>query len=247
MPLARRKAKRKKLVTYETEADLCDHLIRAARARGFLVFPELAGFDLLLIATAETRGFAPGTQIGVEAKLGATMRVLYQALPRESGVGPHCYAVLVPVAGDEFLALARRLRISVIEAINLDCKYQGDFSFWPWYQHEPAELCYAPGAEVLGTRGGCPNPSRLSHWRLSAVGLCLLHEERGYLTSKDFEEAGIGKGWFIHEKWFLEEQPRERMVVDGHSVVRYRLDATKKLPHLAYPEIAEALRKSRSA
>jgi hypothetical protein len=230
---------------YRTEADLCDHLIRVARARGFLVFPETGGFDLLLIATSEANGFEAGTQIGVEAKLRATMQVLHQGMPHDWGATPHCFAVLVPEAGDIFLELARRLKTTVFEAINFDDAYYGDFSFLPWYRQEPKTLCFVPGVEILGTRGGCPSPVRLSPWKLGAVGLCLLHDERGYLTSKDFAEAKVSMSYFYKEKFFLEK--RERRVIEGRSVALYRLDPSKKLPHLIYPEIAEALRKSRSA
>jgi hypothetical protein len=229
---------------FKTEADMCDRLIQVARAHGFLVFPEAGGFDLLLVATADANGFEPGTQVGVEAKLRANMHVLHQALPRDWGQTPHCFAVLVPEGDDFFIEIARRLKITVIEAINLgDAHY--DLSFLRWYKHEPKQVCFVPGVEIFGTRGGCPSPKRLSKWKLNAVRLCLLHDEKGYLTSKDFEEAEINKGLFYKEGWFLEE--RERVVVDGRSLARYRLDATKKLPHLVYPEIAEAIRKSMSA
>lgn len=88
-------------MTFDSETDLCAAFAAAARSDGWTVYPEPAGWDLLLCRR--------GVQVGVEAKLVGGVEVLLQALPaltsmpmrrrgrlaRTGFPGPHYRAVLV--------------------------------------------------------------------------------------------------------------------------------------------------------
>jgi hypothetical protein len=100
-----------------------------ARSKGFKVYAETADFDLLLVATEQSRehypGLGVGEQIGIQAKLQPNLEVLYQSLPRAHGhrlgsplaeEGPNYYAILVPFASPEFVTVANRLGIYVYTA-----------------------------------------------------------------------------------------------------------------------------------
>ncbi len=224
---------------FQTEAELCDLLTRIARAMHFRVFPETAGFDLLLVSTEETRGFEDGITIGVEAKLHANCVVLSQAMPRVRGDKVHYYAVLVPKIVAGFTEVAAGLKITVIDAERLENPYYRDFSFMRWYRHEPDKPCWVPELEVPGMSGGKSAPQKLTKWKLGAVGLCLLAEQRGYLTKADFEQAGVSMGRFVVEKWILR---KEVVKVGTKREFRYILNLTTNPPHLQYPEVYIALR-----
>lgn len=63
---------------WRTEAELCEDFTAGARALGWTVYPETAGFDLLLAGP-------DGVQIGVEAKLRPNLAVVAQ-LCRHAGL-----------------------------------------------------------------------------------------------------------------------------------------------------------------
>jgi hypothetical protein len=227
---------------------LCEHLSIVARDQGFRVYPETGDFDLLLVAGEETNGFESGTQIGVQAKLRDNVEVLAQALPRmdrhPSQPMPHRYAVLVPRARREFRWLAARLSISVIEGRLLDNRYHSDLSFMTYHRYQVQKPCWEPTVEIPALQGGLPSVKPMTPWKLGAVGLCLLAEERGYITPEDFRSAAVSRSTFLQREWITRGQA---VTVDGKKEYRYCLNADSRPPHLLFPEVAAALRLRRSA
>lgn len=231
---------------YPTEATLCERLATVARAQGFKVYSETCGFDMLLVATEQASGFQPGDRIGVEAKLAANVTLLAQALPREVNKegAAHYYVALVYSASDEFKDVARRLRISTVEIDRID--YAGklfSFASCRWYRHEVTKLSWLPDCEVPKLAAGVPAPVRLTKWKMDAIKLCLLCEERGFLLRKDFADAGISMTRWYKLKWIRREDVESPLRLQGSRKLQsYVLVPESKPPHLRYPDVAEALR-----
>lgn len=252
---------------FESEAHLCDQFMDFARAAGFKVYPETSEFDILLVATEQSadkyKTFAPGDQIGIQAKLKGNVEVLCQALPRMFGcflpgepdklgkVGPHYYAVLVPAAIPEFYALAHRSAILVFAAFERDrhgaIRLQ-EYGLSSWegrrrsrirgahrFVHE--EPCWVPAVEVQ-IKAGCKGPQQLTPWKMGAVKLCLRAELNGFLTTKDFAAEKISMSRWLQSGWI---RPGGFVVVDGKRLKQYLLSDSPNVPHRKNPEVVEAL------
>lgn len=228
---------------YKTETELCAAFIEAARCYGFKIYPETAGFDLLLIAGEETdrHGIAPGTQIGVEAKLKPNLAVIYQALPRSPMAdGPDHYAVLVPYAPREYLELLSRLKIGLIHPALFEMKrFFKAFRF----RHEHAKRCWVPDCEVPEMAAGIRAPVQLTPWKFASIKLGLLGMERGYLTSHDFKEAGVSIQRWRACGWI---EPDGKIVSNGRKVTRFLVMEDKNPPHMRYHAVTEALQKEKA-
>lgn len=215
---------------WKTEAEMCDAFMDAARAAGWTVYPETAGFDILLVSG--------GLQVGVEAKLHPNVKVLSQALgwtrtiyrPVEEHrahrgyhrgellvpgkVGPTYHAVVVPNSTDGFVELARFCRILVFvprehEYDPKDPHHGWRFSidtpadavlWWPPWEHETP--CTLPSVVPSGP-AGTPCPMVLTPWKEKAIRVCLRLRARGYVTSKDFKELGIDMTRWVQSHWLL--------------------------------------------
>lgn len=239
-----------------------------ARAQGFRVYPETAEFDILLVATERSaekyRVFAPGSQIGIQAKMHGNVEVLCQALPRVYGVllpgeterlhktGPHYYAVLVPAAIPEFYSVAHRNGIIVFAAyerdrhgaIRLDeygmSSWQGRRNRWAQslrrFDHK--EPCWVPEVEVA-IPAGKKGPLQLTPWKMSAVKLCLRAELNGYLTTKDFAAENVSMSRWLQQGWI---RPGAHVVVDGKRLKQYLLNPeATDVPHKKHSEVVVAL------
>jgi len=133
---------------YKSEGELCSAFIEAARAMGWLAYPETSGVDILLVATADTRfetearrayrelydrrrgrdrseacRLDPGTQVAIEAKLRPNIDVLGQAMPHDlsghrSAAVPDYHAVLVPYALPIYGQVAKRCGVLVFQTMH---------------------------------------------------------------------------------------------------------------------------------
>lgn len=227
---------------YTCEEELCEHLCMVARRHGYVAYVETAGFDVLLVAGDNANGFRPGDQIGVQAKLRDSVEVLAQALPHSGKIGPHYYAVLVPSCTYEFEKVASRLEIGVIRGLDLDGARGARFfgrSRWKFQDH--GQRCWVPEVEVEGMRGGRKGPEQLTPWKMKAVKLCMLAEERGYLTSRDFREVEVSLERWIQKRWLV---PYDKMTINGRAVKRYVLNNAANPPHLRYGAVTDALGKA---
>lgn len=111
--------------TFETEAALCQ-AFRLRVPPEWIVYPETAGWDLLLV---HREG---GWQIGIEAKLTLNAKVLMQAIEGRSHwheSGPDFRAVLIGKVVAENATLARALGLTVITPKPLSHYDRNDFSY----------------------------------------------------------------------------------------------------------------------
>lgn len=209
----------------ENEVRLCELFIDRARAEGFAVYPEVSGWDLVLVDTE-------GVQLGIQAKMRPNVDVLSQAIKR-ARAGPRYRGVLVPKSTRAFRHVAISLGLTVFSMksirpfrhhrmIHLEHMIE--------WKGEPLWLPPVPSQEKAGT----PAPRPLTQWRVKAIRLCLLLEERGYLTGEDFKRFGVNQsGWLT----------RGELKRDGTigRFARY-VKGWAKLPIVGFEREAEQLR-----
>lgn len=234
---------------FESEANLCEHFVDHAKSEGWIVYPETAGFDMLLVATEETInarryshvGLQVGDQLGVEAKMSANVTVLAQSLPYRNGPGngPDFHVVLIPSCNHDFVKVAARLGILVAMAY-----YRGTYSDrvtieWPTFGLFARTLyenqCWTPDVPVE-TAAGVPSPRSISKWKIDAVRFCLLAEKKEFVLSQDFADAGLSGSTFVNRKWFVPIGKIGRLTKYGIN------PASTTIPHMKYPEISRAVR-----
>ena len=200
---------------WPTEAALCADFAATARERGWTVYPETAGWDLLLVDPGS------GAQLGVEAKLIGGLEVLGQIVNRlgwryhcDEDRGPDFAATLVgrPRAG--FRDVVESLGVIVFDGgQEARARAQGGWGRRNHWHHLPA-----PRYAVLGwtshhfhdqreslpdfppdVRAGVPSPVTLTLWRQAAIRICGVLRRRGYLVREDFRRAHVDpKRWLLY-------------------------------------------------
>jgi hypothetical protein len=211
---------------FPTEAALCAAFLAAVDKRSWTPYPETEGWDILLVRKAD------GLQIGIQAKLRFNTHVISQAL--EGGYssslkrpGPDCRAVLVPE--DE---IQRHLRticdyigITVIKMRaagahwrEIDFKHNARFTpdlpdrgdSWrreQWHELAPVKRCTLPDY-VPDVAAGVPSPLQLTDWKIKALRLSVLLEERGHVTRLDFAHLDLDHRRWITLGWLRIENGR---------------------------------------
>lgn len=199
--------KAKSAPSFSKESDLCAAFIGAiAREHDWTAYPETAGFDILLVRK-------DGIQIGIEAKLTLNAHVVAQALPdwltsaHCGAAGPHYRAVLVPEgkAGNYIATICRAIGITVIEqsarhphsyrsySPHLPCDRWVDEYWHEWCPLKPCDLPdYVPDCGA-----GNPAPIALTLWKIAAIKLAIILEERP-VTRADFKHLGISPSRWTH-------------------------------------------------
>lgn len=201
-----------------SEADLCAAFIPLATKNGaWVAYPETAGFDILLVRAED------GVQIGIEAKLRLNPLVVSQALPERtrwfySHTGPDYRAVLVPRREvlNGLHAICDALGITILSLY--PPRYPNDpHSFGPelpretrygdmvdgWHEWAPAQRCPLP-AYVPDCTAGASAPIALTAWKVKAIKLAILLEERP-VSRSDFKHLDLSpsrwtdpyNGWLV--------------------------------------------------
>lgn len=232
-----------------TEVDFCRQLREWAEAAGFVAYPEVEGWDLVLTTDAPRelgRAFdvAPCEQVGVHAKLRANCDVLAQACAYPGIRGPTWPVVAVPVSGDGFKAIARRLGIGVIETkgggYKKDCTRVTQA---PRRSKETPPLVL-PAIACRSILAGSPSPRQLSPWREKALAfLRFARANDGKITVADLKTHGLSVSWV--DRWLSgtgvrvkQRNARGKEV----SVMTYRLHCNQRqLPDWGYQDVAAEL------
>jgi len=206
---------------------------------GWIVYPETAGWDLLLAHNEH------GIQIGIEAKLSLNAKVLEQALPPHrwaAEIGPDYRAVLVP--GDScqhhMASLAAHLGVTVITIDALHDEYERrrgrlwrctaelpteirEYSDRNWFSWLPTTRETLP-EYVPDVCGGDSAPVALTPWKVKAIKLLILLERRGAVTRRDMKALELSPSrWTAPYHGFLAPTP------DGY--VRYERTPDLKAQH----------------
>lgn len=209
-----------------SEADLCDWLIEREATRGWVAYPEHAGWDVLMVRERD------GFQVGVQAKLRANCEVIAQAADGMArSKRPDVAAVLVPDASHAFVRVARLC--GGIKVLHWSSPHRYDFNFLDERLHSATG---SPGTRhelppfVPAVRAGSPAPTPLTKWKLAALRLCLLLDRQGYVTTEDIKRLGMSPTRWLDLLRMDGYVPGRRL----HRLVR----GDKLLPDQQYPELA---------
>lgn len=202
-------------VLFPDEASLCDMFIRDMRAMGgWTIYPETAGFDILLVRDAT------GHQLGIQAKLQLNAKVADQILPdwfhpyEAARPGPDFRAVIVPCITESNGGIAKMLRILGVQVLAPDGSFRGSVKFklsrwrdndvreldanagklmeWnlAWYDWNPPSRCDLPTI-VPDVRAGVPSPIQLTPWKIGALKVLADLELDGFVTAKSVRSHNV--------------------------------------------------------
>lgn len=234
--------KRTKKFKWGSESDMCEAFIAQYKAAGWAAHAEQFGFDFVLVSPV-------GERIGVEAKLQTTVGVLHQAISREDGF-VHFRAVLVPHPTDDFVRVARRLKIHVFRMPSTahELFWRERAGLQPLEVDRPPAAamrwCHEVRGELLrvavrGLRPGAPAPRAVTRWKVQAVQFCLSQGKRTF-TRKEFDSsAKVDMSRWVKYGWINQVGDEVR---NGRSVHIYQLTDHHERPDLQYPELADAIR-----
>ena len=224
---------------WSTEAELCEDFSAGARAVGWTVYPETAGFDLFLSGPA-------GVQVGVEAKLRPNLAVVAQ-LCRHAGAArwgaPDYLCALIGRSTPDFATVIGRLGFELIDggAVEQARYYDERAAEWfrrhgrrytgaareepfenPWGAVRPEYLDgwrrFADGSNrvklpdfVPNLRAGVPSPLQLTPWKVKAIRLCAILRERGWVTTADFKALELDPSRWTRgtRSWLMDSGVKE--------------------------------------
>lgn len=188
-------------MAFATEADLVQTFLavleKQDRRRDWTVYPETAGWDIVLVRT-------DGTQVGIEAKLSLNAKVIDQALEgqhsRFSGSdGPDYRAVLVP-AGKVQHHLGNICAATGIKVLTLKPMDQV-YSQWLDLPDPASKHCrwphWCPSTRLAlpdyipDVRAGVASPIQLTPWKIKAIKLLIVLERQGFVTRADMKALEI--------------------------------------------------------
>lgn len=196
---------------FATEAQLCAAFLAAA-GDDWVAYAEIAGWDILLVRKAD------GFQVGVQAKLRLNLDVVNQAL--EDGwsrsatrAGPDCRAVLVPDNDSGKLdRVCTYVGLTIIRMrspadpgrrglrwFTPDLPGVGDWAS-DWYELAPDSRCRLP-EYVPDVAAGARAPLQLTQWKVKAIKISVLIEERGFVTRKDFAHLNLDHRRWVAQGW----------------------------------------------
>lgn len=201
----------------EREADLCERFAEAARGQGWSVFPEVGGWDLVLVWARASiyQGPQEGDQLGIEAKLRPGVEALAQTHQRSRWKGPDFRGVLVPEASRDFAYLAAQLRLHTFDLKHCgtwEPKKRPRYDRWQRSRVDIAVVdsmrwerdrrLWLPPVPLAGP-GGQPCPRQLTRWRIGALKLCVLLRARGFLTTEDFKREKVDPSRWPRVGWLV--------------------------------------------
>jgi len=200
------------------ESDLCAAFRLAAEADGWEVYPEIAGWDMVLVwsGDAPIPEGAPevhqGDQVAVEAKTRANVVALNQAATRsryERRGRPDFRAVLAPKIGADFVTVAGLLGIGCFSLRHCEpWTYRGAYErprkivAAPRWRHDPGSRLWLPPVVPTG-EGGQPSPRALTPWRVKALAMMARIRDRGHVTTEDFTEMKISSAIWTQQRWII--------------------------------------------
>jgi hypothetical protein len=196
---------------FPTEAALCEAYAAWARLRGYTVYPETAGWDMLLVD-------ADGRQTGIQAKMDLNLKVIAQALNDgwyHEYPGPDHRAVLVPFTREGVDAILARVGLGIfvprdasytMDALKHGLKWTFDDHHYtlPMFDWNPSKRCELPDY-VPDVPAGVPAPRTLSPWKVGALRVLAKLEVQGYLTRDDVRECkNDPRRWCASDGWLVQ-------------------------------------------
>lgn len=200
------------------ESELCGIFREAAEADGWIVHPEVAGWDLILVwsGDAPVPEEAPlvqkKDQVAVEAKLRANIPALNQAATRSTrrqGARPDFRAVLAPKVGADFQNVAGLLGVGVYSlrhcapwSYRRSYERERKIVAAPRWRQETTSRLWLPPI-VSDLPAGMASPRTLTPWRVKALRLIAEIRAKGHATTADFKAARISPTIWRQQKWLV--------------------------------------------
>jgi hypothetical protein len=246
----------------ESEVDLCDRLRDWAERLGFDVYPEVHGWDMVLVSSEpRTLGryglaVAPGQQVGIHAKLRPSCEVLAQAIVDPAWRRPHFPFVAVPQAGQGFRVIARHLGIGIILSDSAGRRLarwgeskdpQITVSSEP--PRDPGEVkpLELPPIASRAISAGAPSPRVLSPWRVKALRFLKHARAEGTFRVSTVLGFGLSKAWVERWgdpiDWTVEIKRGKQVRVRVYKLV----EKSQALPDFGYEDVAQELWKAEEA
>jgi hypothetical protein len=176
--------------TKMSEIELCAAFMAWVETTSdWIVYAESGGFDMLLVAP-------DGVQLGIEAKLGFTAKLLDQALPKNcfSGApGPDFRGVLLPrPPRAKSSELLESLGLLAFFGSRHDDQFHGaTLTVRDGWSHWAPEKRIELPDFLPDVAAGAPSPIRLTKSKIAALKLIALIEVRGYVVPRDFRDLDI--------------------------------------------------------
>lgn len=226
----------------KTEEELCSRFRKFAEREHWVIYPETAGWDMLLV-----RG---GIQVGVEAKLHGNFKVICQALGDGSiRSGPDYRHILVPDCSAEFRRVVQALGLGLWQLWELEWEERKALESvalgWrlpptprePRFTVEPNGLIQETVGQIAlpdfvpDLAAGVPSPTQLTPWRIKAIELCKILRARGWVTIYDFRRLGIASTIWI-QRWLEWTGDTEPATGGSRRVRRYVARNLDELPDI---------------
>lgn len=212
---------------FASENALCEVLKDASESLEWVFYPEIGGWDCVLVLPDET-------QVGVQAKLRANVDVLYQTIVPRKRKGPDIHSVLVPTCNLAFRKVAEALGFAVLVGSALRTASTRAYLLMtiakaPRTTHDPGR-CWLPPF-VPENPAGVPSPRAVSPWRVAAARLSAEIREGATPTNAEIKARGMSPSTW--RQW-LDPIP-------GTYPRRYALRPGATLPDVAFPEVARGL------
>ncbi len=252
-----------------TEAALCEEFRSWWKDRGWVVYPEVALWDMVAVpgpnynleqgnpaalgqrqlgGVMSGKPWAPGDQFGIQAKLVSNMKCLWQAAG-DPLRGPAFRCVLVRRATEDFRGLAGLLGLLVaareVPTGRRKKGWERAYGGFRFYGHarryDVMRQLELPPIVMDDLPAGTPSPRQLTPWRVKALKLCRIIRAQGYCTAVDFKAVGIDSKRWIENSWLTSTQ--ETVRVEGHSRLQRKLVPTPgvNLPDVGWEEVSKAL------
>lgn len=231
---------------FSTETELC-RTFTADLPPEWTAYAETSGWDILLVRKAD------GFQIGVQAKLKFTLKLIEQALDYSGSSamseGPDCRALLLPIGEERnhLDVICAHVGLTLIWCNREKYRHtrhvfrpalptvKDDLSWYAerdWHEMGPAKRCTLP-AYVPDVAAGDKAPVQLTEWKIRALKICAILERRGFVTRADFRHIGLdhrrwiapGAAWLIWENSAYRRGPHMPAFEKQHPVVFEQIKA----------------------
>lgn len=227
---------------FKLESDLCRAFLERLPldAPRWTAYPETEGWDILLANKDD------GTQVGIQAKLALNQKVVSQCLPQwgfSGEVGPDFRAVLVPAGESGHMGdICSHIGITVISQQGPNAPWRSlldlprsDYLSPRWHHWLPVRRHTLPDY-VPDVIAGDAAPVTLSRWKIQAIKLAILLEERP-VTRADLKALGLSPSrWVDRHSGYLIATPQ------GYVASSYMPDFKKQ-----HPKNFEEIRADREA
>lgn len=222
------------------EAELCTAFAQEAERLGWEAHPEVSGWDLLLVATADvkTLGVLTGDQVGVQAKMHPNVEVLGQALHYSRyRASPHYRAVLLPgikkTPAEHFYAVAAALSCLVLHP-HKRFGWERVLARIPEdYRLHYDTPCWVPPYRI--ETGGMASPMPVSAWKLRAIRFCLKYADKPF-TYRELKAAGLSYTRFVRKGWLVDTKTKA-----GRALL-FRLSPDAVTPDKKYADLTAKIR-----